>query len=187
LDDGIGTIMKTLDEEQLTNQTIVIFTNDNGGEKYSDNGGFAKDKGNLWEGGIRVPAFIRWPGKIQAGTTTEQAIITMDWTATILAGAGAQANPAFPLDGVDLMPLCRGTKKATDRTFYWRTFQRNKQKAIREGKWKYLQDEGAEFLFDLLADPGEKNDLKGIQSAIFQRLKNKYAEWEKVMLKPIPL
>ena len=61
LDDAVGNIMKTLDDEQLSNQTIVIFTNDNGGERYSDNGGLAKAKGTLWEGGIRVPAFVRWP------------------------------------------------------------------------------------------------------------------------------
>ena len=105
LDDGVGNIMKTLDDEQLSNQTIVIFTNDNGGERYSDNGGLTKAKGTLWEGGIRVPAFVRWPGKINAGTITQQVAITMDWTATILSAGGAKAHTDFPLDGIDLMPF----------------------------------------------------------------------------------
>jgi arylsulfatase A-like enzyme len=187
LDDGVGAVIKALDETGLSKQTIVFFTNDNGGEKFSDNGEFAKDKGTLWEGGIRVPAFVRWPGKIKAGTITTQAAITMDWTATILAAGGAAPDPKFPLDGMDLMPLLLDKRNAVNRTFYWRTFQRNKQKAIREGKWKYLQDEGEEYLFDLLTDPGEKMNLKASNAAMFQHLKNMYTEWEKTVLTPIPL
>jgi len=187
LDDGVGAIMKTLDEEQLANQTIVIFTNDNGGDRYSDNGGLAKEKSTLWEGGIRVPAFVRWPNKINAGIITQQVAITMDWTTTILSAGKAKANSNFPLDGIDLMPMMTKQKKMVERTIYWRTFQRAKQKAIRDGKWKYLQDEKGEYLFDLLADQGEKNDLKEIQGVIFNRLKKRYAKWEKTLLQPIPL
>ena len=187
LDDAVGNIMKALDDEQLSNQTIVIFTNDNGGERYSDNGGLAKSKGTLWEGGIRVPAFVRWPGKISAGNLTQQAAITMDWTKTILSAGGAKAHKDFPLDGINLMPILTGEKKNIERTFYWRTFQRNKQKAIREGNWKYLQDEKGEYLFNLVSDPGEKNDVKAKEEAIFNRLKKKYVDWEKTMLRPIPL
>ena len=188
MDDGIGKIMKTLDDEQLTNQTIVIFTNDNGGERYfSDNGGLANVKGTLWDGGIKVPAFVRWPGKIRPGVVTEQVAITMDWTATILSAGKAKAHKDFPFDGIDLIPILTGKKKNIERTFYWRTFQRTKQKAIREGKWKYLQDEKGEYLFDMVADQGEKKDLKTKHPDIFERLKKKYAEWEKKMLAPIPL
>jgi arylsulfatase A-like enzyme len=187
LDDGIGQIMNTLDVEGLAKETIVIFTSDNGGERYSNNGGFAKGKATLWEGGIRVPAFVRWPGHIAAGVSTPQPVITMDWTATILSVAGAQAHPDFPLDGLDLMPICKSQTPTAERTFYWRTFQRGKQKATREGKWKYLQDGQEEHLFDLLSDPGEKKDLKATQTVIFHRLKKKYAEWEQTVLKPIPL
>ncbi len=187
LDEGVGAVLKALDEQGLAGQTLVIFTNDNGGERYSDNGGFAKAKATLWEGGIRVPAFVRWPGKIAAGSTSKQTVITMDWTATILAAAKAKADVSFPLDGVNLLPLLTGKQKKFDRTFYWRTFQRGKQKALRDGNWKYLQDEDADYLFDLMADPGEKNDLKNTNPAVFQRLKNKYAEWEKTVLPPVPL
>ena len=93
LDNSIGEVMNTLDEEQLSNETIVIFTNDNGGERYSDQAGFSNRKGALWEGGIRVPAFVRWPGKIKAGLVTEQVVITMDWTTTILAFGKSQSAP----------------------------------------------------------------------------------------------
>jgi arylsulfatase A-like enzyme len=187
LDDGIGDIMNVLENEGLFSTTIVIFTNDNGGERYSNNGGLAKAKGSLWEGGIRVPAFIRWPGKISAGATTLQVAITMDWTATILAVAGVQAHPEFPLDGKNLLPLCQGKSKEVDRTFYWRTSQRQNQKAIREGQWKYLKDEEEEYLFDLIADPGEKINLKEAQPSKFRYLKQKYTEWEKSVLTPMPL
>ncbi len=187
LDVGVGEIMKILDDEKLANQTIVIFTNDNGGERYSDNGGLANAKSSLWEGGIRVPAFVRWPNKINAGITTQQVAITMDWTTTILSVGKAKANSNFPLDGIDLMPVMTEKKKKVERTIYWRTFQRGKQKAIRDGKWKYLQDEKGEYLFDLLADEGEKNNLKEKHGIIFNRLKKRYAKWEKTVLQPIPL
>jgi arylsulfatase A-like enzyme len=168
LDDEIGNIMKALDEEQLSNQTIVIFTNDNGGERFSDNGGLSKSKATLWEGGIRVPAFVRWPGKIKEGVITQQVAITMDWTATILSAGNAKSRSDFPLDGIDLMPVLTGKEKNIERTFYWRTIQRTKQqRAIRMGEWKYLQDENGEYLFNLASDKEEKNDLKANQSDIF--------------------
>ena len=186
LDDAIGNIVKAVDDEQLSAQTIIIFTNDNGGERYSDNGGLSNAKATLWEGGIKVPAFVRWTGKINAGTVTQQMAITMDWTASILSAAGAKAHPDFPLDGIDLMPLCVGKTKPMERTFYWKRFQGNKQKAIREGPWKYLQDEKGEYLFNLTADREERKDLKTEQQAMLTQLRNKYAAWEKTLLQPIP-
>lgn len=187
LDDGIGLIMQALDEAQLSNETIVIFTNDNGGERYSDNGGLSQSKMTLWEGGIRVPAFVRWPGKIKAGSTTRQVAVTMDWTATILAAGGATTSKDFPLDGIDLMPILTGKKQMVDRTLYWRTFQRTKHKAVRDGKWKYLQDEKGEYLFDLSTDQEEKNDLKLKEVEKFETMKKKLGEWEKTVLPPVAL
>ena len=111
----------------------------------------------------------------------------MDWTATILAAARIKKIPSFHLDGINLLPIIRGKKVKVDRTFYWRTFQRTKQKALREGNWKYLQDEKGEYLFDLATDQAEKNNLKEGQKVIFDRLKNKYMEWEKTVLTPLPL
>lgn len=187
LDDGVGNIIKALDDKQLSNRTIVIFTNDNGGAKYSDNGGLTNAKSTLWEGGIRVPAFVRWTGTINPGIITQQVAITMDWSATILSAGGVKAHKDFPLDGLDLMPILTAKEKNVERTIYWRTFQRGKQKAIRMGEWKYLQDEKGEYLFNLVTDPGEKNDLKEKQQTTFNRLKEEYSNWEKTVLQPIPL
>ncbi len=187
LDDGIGKIMTALNESQLDNNTIVIFTNDNGGERYSDNGGLSKSKMTVWEGGIRVPAIVKWQGKINANITTQQIATTMDWTATILKAVGAKADKNFPLDGIDLMPVLVGKSKNIDRILYWRIFQRRNQKAVRDGKWKYLKDENGEYLFDLSVDQEEKNDLKTIEKNRFRKMKKKLAEWEKTVLTPIPL
>lgn len=185
LDDAVGNILKALEEEDLSRNTVIIFTSDNGGEKFSNMGIYQKAKHHLWEGGIRTAAFIRWPGKIPANSVTQQVAITMDWMATILTLAKAKAHQQFPLDGIDLMPVCRGKKKVTARTLYWRVSQQNQQKAIRDAGWKYLKDEKGEYLFNLEKDPGEKNDLKEKEKAIFIRLKQKYSDWEKIVLQPI--
>lgn len=188
LDDAVGSIIKALDEKSFAKNTVVIFTSDNGGERFSDNGIYKGRKMELWEGGIREPAFIRWPGKIKANTTTNQVATTMDWTATILSTGDAKANPVFPLDGIDLMPIITQKKKEIERTFYWRISQRKQHKAMRDGKWKYLQDEkGNEYLFDLSIDPQEKNNLKEQQDTIFVKLKKKYQIWETTVLSPLPL
>lgn len=189
LDDGVGAVLKALDENGLSNNTLVIFTNDNGGEvSYPDNGILSGRKNSLWEGGIRVPAFVRWPGKIRPGAVSSQQVITMDWTATILAAGGASAHKDFPLDGTNLLPLLTSKQKEKERTFYWRTRnQKSNQQAVREGRWKYLKDERGEYLFDLLADESEKNDLKATHALIFQQLKEKWAQWNGSMLQPVPL
>ncbi len=150
-------------------------------------GRFSGGKMILKEGGIRVPAFIRWPGIIPAGSTTEQVAITMDWTATILAVTETNPDSKFPLDGMDLMPVITDKKRPVSRTFYWRVFQRNQQKAIRDGYWKYLKDEKSEYLFDLFYDGGEKTDLKKREPEVFDSLKKKYSDWEKTVLQPVAL
>lgn len=187
LDDAIGNIMKTIDEQQLANNTLVIFTNDNGGERFSDMGGLSNSKMSVWEGGIRVPAFVRWPGKIKPGSNTNQVAVTMDWTATILAVAGAKAAKEFPLDGINLLPILTSKKQNIERELYWRITQRKSQKAVRHGDWKFIQDEKGEYLFNIATDPQEKNNLKDANKTVFEKLKQMMAGWEKKVLTPIPL
>jgi len=188
LDSAVGRIVKAIDDLHLGNNTVIIFTSDNGGERYSDNGIYRGRKMSLLEGGIREPAFVRWTGKIKENSMSEQVVTTFDWTATILSLAHAKADPRFPLDGMDIMPVMLGKEFVLDRTLYWRIFQRNQHKAMRFGRWKYFQDEKKnEYLFDLNTDPKEENNLKEKFPAVFLQMKNKYAGWEKKMLKPIPL
>lgn len=187
LDDAVGRIMKSLEVRGLKENTIVIFTNDNGGERYSNNGELSKGKATVWEGGIKVPAFVRWPGKIKPGSSTEQVVITMDWTATMLSIAAAKSHPDFPLDGMDLVPILTGRGKIVPRVLYWRLAQRSNQKAIKLGEWKYLSDSTGEYLFNLTKDPSEKSNLKDVNPDVFSSLKGKYADWEKSVLEPIKL
>jgi arylsulfatase A-like enzyme len=179
MDAGIGRVVKALERAKLERDTLVIFTSDNGGERYSYNWPFAFQKMYLWEGGTRVPAIVRWPGVVPAGLTTEQAAVTMDWTATILAAAGARADSGYPLDGENLLPVCTGERAAYDRALFWRTRLRA---SARVGNWKYLNDSGEEHLFDLAIDPGEKNDLRRDQPVRFEEVKRRYAAWEAQML-----
>jgi arylsulfatase A-like enzyme len=179
MDAGIGRVVKALERAKLERDTLVIFTSDNGGERYSYNWPFAFQKMYLWEGGTRVPAIVRWPGVVPAGLTTEQAAVTMDWSATILAAAGARADSGYPLDGENLLPVCTGERAAYDRALFWRTRLRA---SARVGNWKYLNDSGEEHLFDLAIDPGEKNDLRRDQPVRFEEVKRRYAAWEAQML-----
>jgi arylsulfatase A-like enzyme len=186
LDQGIARVLRALRAAGHEQDTLVIFTSDNGGERYSKMGPFSRGKMTLWEGGIRTAAFARWPGVIRPNTSTDQVSITMDWTATLLARAGAKAESAAPLDGIDLLPALTGGRPVA-RDLYWRVFQRAKQKALRTGNWKYLATEDGEFLFDVVADPGERTDLKAGNPEVLTRLRQLYAAWERKVLTPIPL
>jgi len=182
MDAGIGRVMRALKSANLERNTLVIFTSDNGGERYSFNWPFSFQKLNLWEGGLRVPAIVRWPGVVPAGRVTGQAAVTMDWTATILGVTGAKADSAYPLDGENLMDVCTGTRAAFDRTIFWRIRIHD---AARMGKWKYLREGNNEHLFDLSVDPGEKAELKFAHADVFQDLRAKYQKWNAQML-PLP-
>ena len=126
-----------------------------------------------------MPAIVRWPGVVPPGRVTDQPVITMDWTATILAVTGTPADPAYPLDGEDVLPVCRGTRAPFDRAFFWRTETRD---AARVGGWKYLKESGDEQLFDLSIDPGEKNDLRAARPEVFERVRDRYLAWNAGML-----
>jgi arylsulfatase A-like enzyme len=178
LDAGVGRVLKALGRAKLERETLVIFTSDNGGERYSYNWPFSFQKLDLHEGGTRVPAMVRWPGVIPPGRVTAQPAITMDWTATILAVTGTTADAAYPLDGENLLPVCTGTP-SHDRTLFWRTSTRA---AARDGRWKYVADENGEYLFDLEVDPGEKDDRRRVEAARFERLKQQYLDWNARML-----
>lgn len=187
LDEGVGTLLRALDESGLSDRTLVIFTSDNGGERYSSMAGLAGSKGQLREGGIRVPAFARWPGVIPAGVTLPQVATTLDWTATMLAAAGTAASAEYPPDGIDLLPVLAGREPIRERSVFWRTFQISHQGALRDGDWKYLRDEDGEYLFDLVLDQGERRDRKADEAERFERLRSSWLEWSAQMLPPVPL
>jgi arylsulfatase A-like enzyme len=182
MDAGIGRVLKALTRSKLERSTLVIFTSDNGGERYSFNWPFSFAKGDLWEGGTRVPAIVRWPGVIPPGQVTDQAAITMDWTATILAATNTAPDPAYPLDGEDLLPVCTGKRPVFDRELFWRVARYD---ASRFGRWKYLRESGREHLFDLSKDPGEKVDLRMAQAETFEQIRQRFIAWNAQMLPKI--
>jgi arylsulfatase A-like enzyme len=179
MDAGIGRVLAALRRARRERGTLVVFTSDNGGERYSFNWPFSFAKGYLFEGGTRVPAIVRWPGVVPAGSVTDQAAITMDWTATILAVAGAAADATVPLDGESLLPVLGGDPERRDRALFWRT--RN-DAAARIGRWKYVQQGSADHLYDLGVDLGEKTDLREREPTAFADVKARYAAWAAGML-----
>jgi arylsulfatase A-like enzyme len=179
LDEGIGRVLGALENRGLARDTFVVFTSDNGGERYSYNWPASDGKRSLREGGIRVPAIVRWPGKVPAGRVTEETVITMDWTATMLALGGVSADPGYPLDGADLLPLCLGRRVQLDRTLFWRTLR---EEAVRQGSWKYLRTGKDELLFDIPNDPGERADLAPYQPEKLAQLREQFRRWNAGML-----
>ncbi len=184
-DQGIGRILDALERLKLARNTLVIFTSDNGGEWLSRNAPLFHRKSTLWEGGIRVPLLLRWPARLQAGMTSPQVGITMDLTASILAAAGVQPPSTDRPEGIDLIGvLQKGT--IVERTLYWRmpagpgapgTLPAT-QRAVRRGDWKYVDDRGQYFLFNLRADPGERHDVAWQHGDRIRELRSLVAKWE---------
>lgn len=181
LDDGIGRLIRALDESGKGTSTLVIFSSDNGGQenaletenvyngRYAPLSHLGKNtplrgwKTDLYEGGIRVPAFVRWPGVIQPGGVIETPVHICDWAPTLIGLAGGKIDPSWTPDGLDIAPLLKGNAKQMEpRALYWRT---NRGIAVREGSWKLIIDAKGEKaeLFDLASDPNESEDLAAKQ------------------------
>jgi len=180
LDKGVGAIVAALEQHGLTRNTLVIFTNDNGGEWLSNNAPLFGRKWTVWEGGIRVPAIMRWPGRIPAGRVTGQVGITMDLTATVLAAAGATIPADARLEGMNLLPLAEGRAPVTERTLFWRTNVGNRtMKAVRQGDDKLVIDANQIFLFNVRRDVSERTDLAKFNSPRARTLRQLLAAWER--------
>lgn len=184
IDDGVGMIYAELERAGLVENTIFAFSSDNGGERWASNRPFFHHKATLWEGGIRVPCLLSWPGTLPEGAVSAQAGITMDLAATFLAAAGGSLGPdEAPFDGIDLLPILRGEVPEVERTFFWRMNRSNrKMRAVRHGRYKYLDDGGTmDLLFDLSADPGERENLHYRHPEVSADLKARLKAWEEEM------
>jgi arylsulfatase A-like enzyme len=181
MDAQIGRVLKALDDNRLTNNTIVIFTSDNGGERFALTWPFTGRKTELLEGGLRIPSIISWPARIPQGKTSDQVSISMDWMPTLLAAAGTSPAPALPPDGMNLLPHLTGNAAPVPRTLYWR-YKANAQRAIRDGDMKFLKILDNTFLFNVVEDPMERANLKGRKPEVYDRLVAKWLEWNATML-----
>jgi arylsulfatase A-like enzyme len=179
VDRGVGEILAAIERLGIARNTIVIFTNDNGGEWLADNGPYFNRKSTVWEGGIRVPAIVRWPARLPAGTVTQQVGITMDLAASIIAAAGIP-TPAAAYEGIDLFPILEGRAPLQERTLFWRaTNSSRSQRAVRSGPWKLVMDGGHQFVYDLRDDPGERRDLARRRQDVARRLWLALQAWER--------
>jgi arylsulfatase A-like enzyme len=181
MDTNVGRVLQALDNHGQAANTVVVFTSDNGGERFSKTWPFSGMKEELLEGGLRIPALVRWPGRVAAGSLSEQVMISMDWMPTLLAAAGTQSDPAYPPDGEDLVPILTARPAPHSRKLFWR-YKAGAQRAVRDGDWKYLRMASNEFLFDVVRDPRERANLKERHSDVFQRLKNEWEAWNSTML-----
>ncbi|MBE0542723.1 MAG: sulfatase-like hydrolase/transferase [Verrucomicrobia bacterium] len=182
MDASVGEILATLDQQGLTKNTLVVFTSDNGGDRFSRNGPLAKGKGTLWEGGIRVPCIARWPGRLPRGKVSRQTGLMMDWSATMLKLAGATPPKERPLDGLDLLPILAGEQRGRSRTLFWRRVGANQvatHRTVRHGNWKYIdQPNGTQYLYHLAKDIGEQRNLAETEKSRAARLKKHLDRWE---------
>jgi arylsulfatase A-like enzyme len=184
MDSAVGVILQTLQANGMMNNTIIVFTSDNGGERYSDMGILRDKKMTLWEGGIRVPMLVCWPAVVKP-KIENQAVSHLDLTVSFLDVAGVKDQRA--LDGISLWTHWKGAALPADRVFFWRLFQRAQYKAVRKGQWKYLEKGADAFLFRIDEDPSEKYNLVLTEPGKQKELKKMMEAWEAEMLVPVPL
>ncbi len=184
MDEGIGKIMAELKRLGQDENTLVVFTSDNGGERFSDSWPLVGGKMDLTEGGIRVPYIARWPSEIPAGGVSEQLIITMDWVPTLLEAAMVQPHLVHPFDGVSILPQLRDASLVEERQLCWRMSYRN-QRALRRGNWKYLRVDGFDYLFNIDTDARERANLLHRHPDKLSELRDSFEQWE-CSLPPIP-
>jgi arylsulfatase A-like enzyme len=168
----------------VARDTLVVFTSDNGGERYSDNWPLVGGKMDLTEGGIRVPWIVHWPSVVAPAGTSAQHCMTMDWTATILDAAGVAPDPAYPLDGVSMMPVLRQAGVCFERPMHWRMNHRE-QRALRDGRWKYLRVDGTDYLFDLSVDERERANRARREPERLAAMREAWEAWNEAM-PPVP-
>ena len=184
MDREIGRVLEALDMHGLAENTIVVFTSDNGGERFSDTWPFTGRKTELLEGGLRVPTLIAWPARIPAGVTSDQVAITMDFMPTLLAAAGTAPDPAYPPDGMNLLPILTGGAPV-ERKLFWR-YKTNRQRAARIGDYKFLKILDNTFLFNVVEDPLERANLKDRRRDLYEGMVAAWETWNAGMLPEVP-
>jgi arylsulfatase A-like enzyme len=178
MDEAIGAVMQAVETVGLTQDTMFIFLSDNGG---SGNGGNAPLKGSkstMWEGGLRVPFLLRWPGKVPAGKVTDEFLTSLELLPTLLAATGAKAPDGVKLDGYDMLPVLRGEMKSPRREMFW---QRRSDKAARFENWKWVESGKGGGLFDLSTDLGEKHDLSAEKPEVAKKMLERFNAWQAEM------
>ena len=192
LDDNVGKILKEIDQAGIKDNTIVIYTNDNGGQTAlgADNTPLKGKKGTIWEGGTRVPFAVRWPNKIKPGSVVDQPVISLDILPSVVEAAGDQIPADWKLDGRSFLPLATGKEASLPtRTLHWRKDGSKGPISLREGKWKLIHNRGEAGakpeLYDLSKDISESTDVSSANPEIMAQLSEKMKAWESQMTEPL--
>jgi len=182
MDFQIGRVLQALGDSGIGRDTIVIFTSDNGGERFADTWPHTGRKTELLEGGLRIPAIISWPARIPSGRVSEQVTANMDWLPTLIAAAGTSTDPSYPPDGMNLLQHLTEGAPTVERRLFWR-YKALWQRAARIGDWKYLKILDNTFLFNVVDDPMERANMKQRHKDIYERLIGEWNAWNSQMLR----
>lgn len=179
MDEGIGRVLDAIDDKNLAENTLVIYLYDHGGRHLVDSTPLFHGFATLWEGGIRIPLIMRLPGIIPADESVATPGIAMDLTATILEVAGLKQKAAS-LDGVSMLPGLSGESEISERPLFWRAdlYDFGAHRAVRDRRFKYIEQGNTQFLFDLDVDSGERNNLFAIYPDVVNRLRSSLDAWE---------
>ena len=198
MDESIGRVLKTLEEEGLAEDTIIIFTSDNGGVSTAEgsptcNAPLAEGKGWMYEGGVREPLIVHWPGVTNAGSLCREPVTSTDFYPTLLEMAGLPARPDQHCDGVSIAPLLKGTDRLHREAVFWHYPHYSNQGntpgcSVRSGDWKLLEffEDGRVELYNLREDTGEDHNVAGEHPEIVQRLLELLHDWQRDVEARIP-
>ena len=186
VDDGVGRLMTALRDKEIEENTLVIFTSDNGGmSKATDNSPLRANKGSNYEGGLRVPVIVKWPGVTEPGSISDEPVISTDFYPTILGATGLPKRPLQHVDGVDLSSVLKERSRIDRQSLFWHYPHYNQHPqsfpatVIRKGHWKLIEilDTGELELYNLALDVGEQNNLADVHSGLAQSLLAEMRAW----------
>ena len=183
MDESIGKILDLVDSFGQRDNTIVVFFSDNGGGGGSDNAPLRGGKGKMFEGGIRVPCIVRWPGRVPAGKVSDAFLTSMDLLPMFVRATGLDLAEGIVFDGFDMAPVLAGEKPSPRKEMFW---QRRADKAARVGHWKWVESKAGSGLFDLSVDIGEQHDLSASHPDMLKKLKARFSAWKKEMANAEP-
>ncbi len=178
MDEAIGRLLNLLTEKKAADNTLVMFLSDNGGSGNGGNAPLRGSKSSMWEGGLRVPFIARWPGRLPAGTVTDEFLTSLEIVPAILSATGARPPAGVKLDGFDMLPVLRGEMKSPRNSMFW---QRRSDKAARFENWKWSEGTKASGLYDLSSDSSEQHDLSKEKPEVLTMMREKFAAWRKEM------
>jgi arylsulfatase A-like enzyme len=178
LDEQIARLLQAIDDLGLADDTIVVFTSDNGPHGYGSAGIFRGAKHWLYDGGVHLPMLVRWPGHVQAGRVDGKSVLAgVDWLPTLSKIAGAKIDPS-KFDGEDVSDIWLGKERPREKDLFWRTFAPKGQPVMLRGSWKmHQQRKGPPELYDLSSDPGERNNVADKNPAIVRDLSAALRRW----------